>query len=412
MSFFRTFMLVLIAVAAIVTPLGLYEGIEPGGDPAPQTFHYIQDLSTFGFGTPPRTNETGVWARICGFNLPYVCPNSPNKLFEFENVTGRYISTGDDGWYDSRIPQRVVEVFDSGLVNFGPSVSGPWDIQYRSYSKSALDTDGKGIPIDNGTTPYTKGEFRPLSSLILSDDIVPIEGLIVDMKNGGIGFRNHSAPTWQPYGSTWTEDILFIEPETVCVNTNLTLDFKVPANTTENLGAGSWSSVFGLVLTDHGGFVNLNQTYPFWVPGDTQADPMMWYRAYKAAWLSNALTMAWMNVTNIANDTTGVKAFSYLNSTLGKRFPLHYPDGSTATSYNSIRPSALDITTTWGEYLDRTDEGRSNISSLSNTTYDFPSKEPIYANPFNISLALDANFGPGNFSTIRKSYLSIGSEHD
>jgi hypothetical protein len=390
-------MLVLMAVAAIVTPLGLYDEIGPESDPVHQTFHYIEDKSTVGFGTPPRTNETGVWARICGYTLPYACPNSPNKLFEFENSTGGYIEV--EGWYNSRIPQNVIDIFQSGLKNLEPTVSGPWDIQYRSYSKSELDTDEIGIPIDNGTRPYVKGKFRPLSSLILSDAIVPIEGLVVDMKNGGIGFRNHSAPPHQPYGNTWAEDILFITPETICVDTNLTLDFMIPMTTKQSLALGS-NTAFRLNLTDHGGFVELNHTYPLWEKTDPQAHPDMWYRAYKAAWLSNALNMAFMNITNIANDTTRIKAFQYLNSTLNKTFPLHYPDGKTASTMFSIQPGALKISTNWGTYLDGLDKGISNISTIGNitTNYSFPSKEPLYANPFNITTQFSMN-GPSNFSS-------------
>jgi hypothetical protein len=48
MSFFKTFMLILIAIAAVVTPLGLYEGLvaEPATDAA--VFHYIRDPTPMG----------------------------------------------------------------------------------------------------------------------------------------------------------------------------------------------------------------------------------------------------------------------------------------------------------------------------------------------------------------------------
>jgi hypothetical protein len=383
MACFRLFMVALIAVAAIVTPFGLYESIETSPDSTTSTFHHIQDLSTFGLGTPPRSSSSGTWSRICGYRLPYACPNSPNKLSDIANATGSFIQA--DTWYDSKIPQAVLNAFESGLVGLEPSVSGPFNIEYRSYVKSQLDIDGKGIPIDNGTVPYTKGAYQPLSTRILDDDISVVEGLVVDMKTGGIGFRNHSAPTRQPFGSTWTEDLLFISPETVCVDTNLTLDFSISATNAEFLAAGT--GVFNLSLTDHGGFVNLNHTYPEWKKGDTQQNPELWLRAYKAAWLNNALSMAFMNVTNFANESSGIRAFSYLNSTLNKNFPLHYPNGETISSRLNIQPGALQITNMFGEYLEGTDRGQLNISTIGNQTteYNFPSKPPIYSNPFHLT---------------------------
>jgi hypothetical protein len=81
-----------------------------------------------------------------------------------------------------------------------------------------------GSDIDNGTA-CTVGTYQPLSSLVLNDEII-----VVDIKNGGIGFRNHSAPTWRQYVSTWEEDLFFVMPDTVCVDTNLTFDFQNPAH--------------------------------------------------------------------------------------------------------------------------------------------------------------------------------------
>lgn len=395
MSVFRIFMLVLIAIAAIVTPLGLHEGLVSQTESQSQAFHYIEDPSTFGLGTPPRTPASGKWSRICGFASPYVCPNSPNKVLEFENATGSYISTD---YYDSKIPQKIIEVFESGLARFEPSVSSSFDIQYRSYVQSEIDNDGIGTPIDNGTNPYTKGTYQPLSTQVLSDSYLAVEGLIVDMKNGGIGFRKHSAPSPSTYGSGWSEDLLFTSPETVCVDTNLTLDFMIPA-TKRELSAGG-GQAFRLNLTDRGGFVKLNQTYPEWKRGDTQQNPELWLRAYKAAWLNNALSMAFMNVTNINNETTSLKAFSYLNSALNKTFPLHYPDGELASSMMNIRPSSLQVATSFGGYLDNTDIGQSNISTFGNETkeYNFPSKPPIYKNPFNISISMSGRRLYNNFT--------------
>lgn len=397
MSCFRIFMLVIIAIAAIVTPLGLYEGLVATTDPNPQAFHYVSDPSTFGLGTPPRTSASGTWSRICGAFSPYVCPNSPNKLNEFENATGSFVSSE---YYSSKVSSSLAEALHSGLAGFKPSVAGPFDIQYRSYVQSELDLDGRGIPIDNGTTSYTKGTYQPISTQVLSDSYLVVEGLIVDMKNGGIGFRNHSAPPIRPYGNSWSEDLLFASPDTVCVDTNLTLDFSIPSSTLESSSGTSPGKAFRLNLTDRGGFVNLNQTYPAWEKGDTQQSPELWLRAYKAAWLNNALTMAFMNVTNVANETTHLKAFSYLDSRINKTFPLHYPNGEAANRMSSLKPNALEVSASFGNYLDNLDKGQSNISTFGNSTteYNFPSKEPIYANPFNVSTGFTGSRTYDNFS--------------
>jgi hypothetical protein len=96
----------------------------------------------------------------------------------------------------------------------------------------------------------------------MDDNILLVEGLIVDTRDGGIGFRNHSAPPPREYASTWSEDILFIQPQTQCVDTNLTLDFSIPATTSEGT-----STIVNLALTDRGGFSNIDHKYPTWEQG-------------------------------------------------------------------------------------------------------------------------------------------------
>jgi ABC-type phosphate transport system permease subunit len=47
-SLFNTFMLVLIAITAVATPLGLYEGIAAETASSDITFHYIRDPTPMG----------------------------------------------------------------------------------------------------------------------------------------------------------------------------------------------------------------------------------------------------------------------------------------------------------------------------------------------------------------------------
>ena len=390
-SWLKTLATILIGLAATVTPLGLYEAVVSGKAPTPEAFHYVQDKSPLGYGTPPRTNLS--WSRICGAFGPVACPNSRSNITDFSNATGEYWR-GD--WYDSHIPQYVIDLFESGLSTMNKSVSSIFDIQWRYYTWLQMNGNAGALAVDNGTA-YPVGSFRMISSLLLNDAIMLAEGLIVDMKNGGIGFRNHSAPPSQPYGSTWSEDILFIEPETQCVDTNLTLDFSIP-----NAASESFSTISNLVLTDRGGFANINKHYPTWDRNDTQDNPELLRRAYKAAWINNALSMLFMNVTNLANHSdSNSHAFQYLNSAVGKTFPLQYNDGTLTLSLD-IEPDSLQVSTLYGYYLSGTDAGvpGSNSSlfniSMPGQNSSIPPKPPLYANPFGIT---DTNFSDAGKST-------------
>jgi hypothetical protein len=134
-----------------------------------------------------------------------------------------------------------------------------FDTKDSTLSHSRQLTTQTNKYIDNGTA-YPVNAFRQVDILVLDDTIKVIEGLVVDAKSGGVGFRNHTAPVGlasQDRGATWTEDLLFIEPITSCVDTNLTLDFTIVTGNI-SLPAG----IKDFVLTDRGGFANLNRTYP------------------------------------------------------------------------------------------------------------------------------------------------------
>lgn len=122
-----------------------------------------------------------------------------------------------------------------------------------------------------------------MQSLVLNDKIEAVESLLVDTKTGGIGFRNHTVPAIGfENGVFWNEDILFVEPETVCVNTNTTLDFEIAPFTSMDNSTG----VAGFtkpVLTDRGGFVNIKQEFPQLDHSNAHRDPKLRDRAYKAA---------------------------------------------------------------------------------------------------------------------------------
>lgn len=78
-------------------------------------------------------------------------------------------------------------------------------------------------------------------------------------------------------------------------------------------------------LIDHGGFVNLNRTDPFPISPDgddtnnypfidSQRNPMLYGRAYYAAWLANVYSMMYLNVSEPGTNR------SRISSELGQRF--------------------------------------------------------------------------------------------
>jgi hypothetical protein len=172
---------ILTAVAAVVTPLGLYQSIAPQS-PTSSQFHYVEDTSVFGDGTPSR-NMTTRFSRICGGFGPVNCPHSHGNVTWSTNATGTYV-TGD--WYDTRIPQYVVESFQSGLSTMEPSVSSLFDIQARYTVLSQTIAPGTTVPDDNGTA-YPVSQLRPIQSLITDRGYRLVEGLVVDLQDGGEG---------------------------------------------------------------------------------------------------------------------------------------------------------------------------------------------------------------------------------
>lgn len=340
---------ILITIAGVVTPLGLYDVFEPVGA-TPGKFVYVADTGTFGASTSPRTGQK--FSQICSWGSgllqgPAPCPYSGNTVIISSNGTDLNFTMPNT--YTTAVAPIVQQIFSSGTSGQQTTISNYFDIEWRQLTRT------NNSHVDNGTE-FPVGMFSQIDSVLLNDVVKPIEGLIVNAKSGGVGFRNHTIPTGIPNGATWTEDILFVEPLTACVDTNLTLDFAITTNIT-SFTAG----VIDLVLTDHGGFASLNRTYPEYNRDNPQADPDLVGRAYKGAWLNNAYTMMYLNVTNPNNSTTGQKAFSYLNSEPGKTFAMPTSDAGGFKS--------LSISSQYGYYL---------FGSGSQT-------DPNYTNPFNVT---------------------------
>ncbi|KAL9572059.1 hypothetical protein ACKAV7_003776 [Fusarium commune] len=296
--------MVLSAVAGIVTPLGLYDVMEPQR-PEPGHFQYVPDTSGFGAGTSPRGMHD--FSRFCGWEYgPAPCPYSNNTIIYSWNGTthSSFMPRG----ISSKVASLVKEIYSSGTKRSQTTVANYFDIEWRQV------TTREHRDIDNGTA-YPIGMFR----------------------------QNHTVPADLPSGASWKEDILFIEPVSTCVDTNLTFDFTFTADFPNRIK--------DFVLTDRGGFVNLNRTYPYYDREDPQINVDLWGRAYKAAYINNAYTMMYLNVTNPNNSTYGDKSFSYMNSEIGKKFPMpadfsDYSDylSMGLISYGDYVPSGTDLT--------------------------------------------------------------------
>merc|ERR1712000_288386 len=251
----------LVAVAGVITPLGLYDGIFPSDEATPVRFEYTPDTTALGLGTAPRHDTLG-FSRTCfnntptHFLLPGSCPHSDVEVTLTErdrNITRVESPTG----YDTRIPTNVYQFFQSGLSRLGQTVSSLFDIEYRNYR---VEKDSVDRFFQNGSA-YLVGDYRRLTNMAIN------EGLVVDTKNGGVGFRNHTAPAERlPLGAQWSEDILFIEPVTECVNLNVTLEYKIPDHT--GIPGLENSRVGNLSLVDRGGFVDFDPNIPLYGSSD------------------------------------------------------------------------------------------------------------------------------------------------
>lgn len=274
LTWLRPLALGLVTIAAVVTPLGLYDDVLPSRKEQDVEFVYMPDSGPMGYGTPARASDSIGYTRVCGDFLPMQCPGTTVEIIFSGNSSAMQANiTNDD--YDIRIPRKLAELYQSGLAEQPQSVSSFFDIQSRQYSFQ----NQSGI-LNNER--YVVDSFRFLTSVILNDAIEPVEGLVVNTQTGGIAFRNHTVPVGLKYGAEWTEDLLWIEPETACVDTNISVEFKIPFT-----GLGNFN-LENISLVDNGGFANLITGYPEVNVWNAQSEPKLRDRAYKAAWMANA----------------------------------------------------------------------------------------------------------------------------
>lgn len=321
----------LISVASIVTPLGLYDTILPIGNGQYEEFQYIKDSSPFGLGTPSRS--TAPFTRSCGQNA---CPGT-TKNETCHQVGLAQVCNGTR--FDRLIPEILTSLFKDGATSFSSTLSSIFDIQWRSHYNMTDPFGSLGWGLMSA--------YRQITTLILDEEMHVVEGLIVNTKTGGIGFRNHTVPRkTYPYGSTWTEDLLFIQPETQCVDMNFTFNFHL-----ETVDNSVQLSTSGVYIKDGGGFSNFSRKAPVHsmsVPAsyNGQGDIDLRSRAYNAAWLTNYLTMLYYNLTN-----PDINNITRLDAKPGMELHTGLKTQGTNSTF-SIEYQSIRSTWNYGEYLD------------------------------------------------------------
>ncbi|KAF5850127.1 hypothetical protein GGP41_002393 [Bipolaris sorokiniana] len=391
LGIFTTF---LVAVTAVVTPLGLYDATV-SSKPQRVPFSYAQDLTPFGYGSLPRSDMG--FNRICGSPEGSMsCPGS-----NFSVIRELYTDPNNftlnlnwiDGYYYTNISFETQNLWASGLDAMERSVSSMFDIQWRSYETrqqnlssmfaSYNDTSSStGQYYDNGS-PYLVGGYRQIQGLLPRNGFKIIEGLVADLESGGIGFRNHTIPSQLPHEVIWTEDILFVVPETSCVDNNLTIDCDLKEDDTlHTLVSGDI-----LRLTDRGRFANLNSTVileGIQTMNSSQDRIYLHAKALYAAGFSNALTMIYMNLTNKERGLGEFRMYeqvpvgtSYLLEDESNRASFSGSGGKVASSIPKPRRIAHRL----GQHLDLPP---SAADIADNHTF-FLSHNQIYTNPHNVT---------------------------
>jgi hypothetical protein len=247
LSIFTVVSTVLLAVANIVTPLGL-KSSTVFSSPRTMSAAYVPDTSPMGLATP--TSSKQFYGRVCGAFSPLPCP-------------------GNDTGNTTQIAPSIMQTFTS-------TPHGPFNMHFRRYF---LGTAGYNYPA-------TLSQFSMQESLVLDNGTFATEGLIVAMTDTpGVGFWNFTLPSAKT-GGNWTEEVLWLEPVTSCVNTNLTIDYR--------LGNGTFDTI-AFNVTDRGGLFNITTQYPEYSRDGQNID--LQAHAYKGAVVHNLYFMLTWGIT-------------------------------------------------------------------------------------------------------------------
>lgn len=307
LSALSTTALISLGLISVITPLGLSENISHTSFKEVE-FGYVPDLQPMGKGTPERTDYT--FNRFCGTLYNINCPGQDHGWNFSSNATGSHRQWDDDEAYISSVlPSNITDIFSSGSKGDRNRVAGAFDIQFRSYELTANSgmnstrnsEKRRRLNVDQSGRS-TRGTLRMYESLILNDHVNVVEGLVVDNKVGGIGFRNHTVPLDPGDGSEWTEGLLWIQPETVCVSTNLSTVYTQRQSEIRENGTMSED------IIDGGGFSDLAESYLSIDFNDTQNRPELLARAHNRAMFHNTNLMKFLGVHR--NETAIGKSYA------------------------------------------------------------------------------------------------------
>jgi hypothetical protein len=271
-----TILMVLSTITGIITPLGLLPTFRQ--DASDLQLYPIPDNLLLSFPVTPRDNYNYTEGRICAGSLlqGVACPGQT-----LVNVTGQqYMQT------NLEIPQNITTTFTS--TNY----TNPFDMQYRQFILSNNQYNSSGL--------FSKPRIGISNSVVLTNKLYAVKGLIIDTTDSpGIGIGDIKVPKI-PYGATWSQEMLWVEPVTTCLDLNFTLNYQLDA-TAQILSTFS-SAKLNISLTDKGGLRNVNLTYP--VIGRNGQEVTMNDRANKLAIFTLVYLMSQWNITK-ANTSPG-----------------------------------------------------------------------------------------------------------
>lgn len=257
----------LMTLTGIVTPLGLKDTaiLKPAQN---QSMLYIQDFGPLGLATTPRRGY--LEGRLCSGWPSVACIGSPLQV--------------NNGSYNvlSGINANVTSKFTSPT-----GTQSSLNMQYRQYSMQI----NPGV---NNDQAMPVGILANLQSFILSNTTSAAEGIVIDMTNTpGIGMIQHTFPS-NGEGGGWFRDVLWLEPITQCIDTNLTIQYKISSDLTTPVANST-------VLVDKGGLFNLTtkQPNPY---NDSISYIDLAHHAYTGAVWGNLAVLRAINITRNASN--------------------------------------------------------------------------------------------------------------
>ncbi|KAK5676998.1 hypothetical protein LTR17_027720 [Elasticomyces elasticus] len=317
----------LFVIASFLTPQGLRVKTGPARHFSLVEFQQVPDDSYYGKGSQlPPTNS---FQRFCGWVEARPCPGHAPQLI-----------LPDVEIHNSTLPSNITTLFTSGTKY--STIAGPLDITPRHWYERNFSN------ADSGTIRAVGG-FQPMTSLLLDDAYVLVQGLIVDVRDGGIGIRNHTMPSNMRLGAEWMEDILWIRPTTSCVDTNLSFHYQIPT-------FGVTGKTNGYIQDDGGLYALAGaEPWPAWDENGTEwqqlgARPALELQAYHAAWWNNQLTA---QVLDINSSTAGQQLSQQSQMTI------------TYLADTAIKVSSID-----GTYLDDVWQGKPVKSRFAELSMD------------------------------------------